>query len=484
MKTFLNHIPTAGHCLLLLLFVLFTGQAACATPYQASLRSTIRSLDKPLLRYIHRDSLATAYYRLGRSLEDSCGRIAEAADCYIACDRLRPSDPLLRGRVNACMAYLCTQKSRHDLSLVFNQRSTEAFRQSGDTLYYAYGLLYLSENYSQLHQPHTADSLWHKAQAYDLGTAYRACLLEMRGAYFYELQQYDSALHYLLQAAEYPRDNEGRCYNYMRIMQAYTHLGQEPLAYPYAEYVISHSADPYYRSNAYYVAMNKAVEDNDIDRAATYAHAREDDSRAKGELQIQYRLATNKCGDYIANPYPDRPWQIAVAVLALVFCVLCVLLVLQLRRRRRAVSHKDALLHKQHLLIQQQAETLETNQNTLRQMNEALQADRTEDFLLQVRHLREVFPEPRKEWSNYTTLKHDTNPAFLGLCNALEQRHLQENEIRFCVYFLLYEDAPLSRLAAYIYHSPNGIRTTKGRIAHKLGTTAANLRTTLLSLAV
>lgn len=59
-------------------------------------------------------------------------------------------------------------------------------------------------------------------------------------------------------------------------------------------------------------------------------------------------------------------------------------------------------------------------------MNEALFADHTEDFMLQVRHLRSVYPEPRKEWNDYTTLKHDLQPTFLPLCHALEQKNLQE----------------------------------------------------------
>ena len=440
-------------------------------------------LDKPVLRHIYRDSLAASYYQLGRYLEDSCARISEAADCYIACDRLHPRNPVLRGRVNACMAYLCTQQDKNDLALTFNRRSTEAFRRSGDSLYFAYGLLYLSENYSQLGQHHTADSLWHIARTFSLGPAYTARLIELRGAWFYRLQQYDSALTCFLQAADFPRDNESRCYNAMKIMQSYTCLGQETLAFPYAEFIIANSSNPYYTSNAYYTLINYAEATDNVALAATYAHAREDAGRARDQLSGQYSVAVGKCRDYLANPYPNRLRNILLAAAVFVCLALLVLLYVLWHRKRHALMSRDALLLEKDNLIRRQSQSLEDSRHAISHINETLHADRTRDFLLQVQHLRTLFPEPRREWNDYAVLKRDLSPTFLVLCQALE-RQLPENEIRFCIYSLLYDDIPLSQIAAYLYYSPRGIRTTKGRIAQKLGTTAAALRPTLLSLAV
>ena len=449
----------------------------------AALYAAIRTLNKPIIRYTHRNALAAAYYYLGRSLEDSCTRISEAADCYIACDRLCPRNPVLRGRVNACMAYLCTQQDKNDLALTFNRRSTEAFRRSGDSLYFAYGLLYLSENYSQLGQHHTADSLWHIARTFSLGPAYTARLIELRGAWFYRLQQYDSALTCFLQAADFPRDNESRCYNAMKIMQSYTYLGQETQAFPYAEFIIANSSNPYYTSNAYYTLINYAEATDNVALAATYAHAREDAGRARDQLSRQYSVAVGKCRDYLANPYPNRLRNILLAAAVFVCLALLVLLYVLWHCKRHALMSRDALLQEKDNLIRQQSQSLEDNRHTISHLNETLYADRTRDFLLQVKHLRTVFPEPRKEWNDYATFKHDMSPTFLVLCQTLEQQ-LPEKEIKFCIYTILYEDVPLAQIADYCYYSPNGIRTTKGRIAQKLGATAASLSSTLLTLAV
>lgn len=449
----------------------------------AALYAAIRTLDRPVTRHLHRDALAAAYYYLGRNLEDNYARISDAADCYIACDRLHPRNPVLRGRVNACMAYLCTQQDRDDLALTFNRRSTEAFRLSGDTLYYAYGLLYLSENYSQLGQHHTADSLWHIAGTYSLGSDYTARLLELRGAWFYQQQQYDSALTCFLQAADFPRDNESRCYNAMKIMQSYISLGEDAQAFPYAEFIVARSSNPYYTSNAYYTLINHAEATNDVALAATYAHAREDAGRERNRLSGQYSVAAGKCRDYLANPHPNRLWNILLAVAVLGCVALLVLLYVLWLRKRHALMSRDALLQEKDNLIRQQSQSLEDNRHTISHISETLHADRTRDFRLQVKHLRTLYPEPRKEWNDYATFKRDLSPTFLTLCQTLEQQ-LPEKEIKFCIYIILYEDIPLAQIADYLCYSPRGIRTTKGRIAQKLGSTAATLSSTLLTLAV
>ncbi len=449
-----------------------------------ALRVAIQTLNTPTGRLCYRNALADAYYFLGRYMEDSCTLPDQAAAYYIACDRLKPSDPIRRGRVNACMAYICSNAGEDSLALIFNERSTEAFRESGDTLYYAYGLLYLSENHSQMRHHAVADSLWRQAQSFHLGSTYSTRVAEVRGTYFQNRQAYDSALVYYMQALDNQREGESRSYTCMKIIQTYEGLHTPEKSYPYAYYIATHSTNPTYISNACYTLIEEAANTNDVEMAAYYAHLREDVSRERGTIRSQYSIAAVQCEEYLTDSDPERVWKIVIYILMVILCTECIVLLVSSFRHRHLVTQKDALLQKQDILIQQQADTLENNLQTLQQMNEALFADHTEDFLIQVRHLRSVYPEPRKEWNDYTTLKHDLQPTFLPLCHALEQKNLQEYEIKFCIYLLLYEDATLSQLAEYIYHSSNGIRTTKGRIANKLGSTAANLRQTLLQMSV
>lgn len=73
----------------------------------AALACAIETLDKPITRKLAREELAKAYYLMGRNLDDYHHNFADAADYYIAADRLKTKDLILRGRINSCMGYIC-----------------------------------------------------------------------------------------------------------------------------------------------------------------------------------------------------------------------------------------------------------------------------------------------------------------------------------------------------------------------------------------
>lgn len=94
--------------------------AHCLYTDTSALRYTIRTLNTPAGKRKHHNALAAAYYYLGRNVSAN-NAIVEAANCYIACDCLHPDNPVLRGRVNSCMAHCCC---RQDKALCFYQRSS------------------------------------------------------------------------------------------------------------------------------------------------------------------------------------------------------------------------------------------------------------------------------------------------------------------------------------------------------------------------
>ncbi len=124
----------------------------------AALHAAIGTLCKPITRYLHRNTLTAAYYYMGRNLSAN-NAIPDAAECYIACDRLHPDDPIRRGRVNTCMAYICTWQCDDSLSLVFYKRSSLAFLESVNNTRYAHSLLSQCQSLQNLHRFEEADSL-------------------------------------------------------------------------------------------------------------------------------------------------------------------------------------------------------------------------------------------------------------------------------------------------------------------------------------
>ena len=112
----------------------------------AALGRAIRSLDNPFGRLFQRNTLGKAYYYMGRNLSMS-NQIAEAAECYIEADRLQIDDPIYRGRVNSCMGYICAQNNNDSLALIFYERASEDFKESGNEWRYAQSLLNLISCY-------------------------------------------------------------------------------------------------------------------------------------------------------------------------------------------------------------------------------------------------------------------------------------------------------------------------------------------------
>ena len=151
----------------------------------AALGKAIRSLDNPFGRLLMPNTLGKAYYYMGRNLSFA-NEIADAAKCYIEADRLQIDDPIYRGRVNVCMANICAQNSCDSLALIFYERASENFQESGNDWYYAHTLLDKSESRICIRDYAVADTLLQIAQSYQLDSAYRARYLETHGLYFYE----------------------------------------------------------------------------------------------------------------------------------------------------------------------------------------------------------------------------------------------------------------------------------------------------------
>lgn len=222
--------------------------------------------------------MAKAYYYLGRNYEADT-LVANAAECYVAADRQQPDDDILRGRINSCMGYLCSQQYADSVALIFYQRATRYFRKSGDERRYANSLLNETRRLIVLNHFTEADSIWQLAEQYQGDSMYIARLYETRGLYYDRQQMYDSALVWLLSIEDYPLSNTAKCSAYIKIVQAYDTLHLIEQAEPYARYIVEHSDVLNFVSNAYYNLVLNAQRRQNADEVAKYAHLREDAGR-------------------------------------------------------------------------------------------------------------------------------------------------------------------------------------------------------------
>ena len=186
----------------------------------AALGKSIRCLDNPFGRLLMSNTLGKAYYYMGRNLSFS-DQIAEAAKCYAAADRLQIHDPIYRGRVNSCMGYICAQNNKDSLALIFYERASKHFKESGNEWYYAHNLLNISRRYTELHLFYQVNSVLKIAETYQLDSTYYARYLETRGLYFYEQEKYNTALIFFQHALYYWKENDQKYFCYLKMMQAY-----------------------------------------------------------------------------------------------------------------------------------------------------------------------------------------------------------------------------------------------------------------------
>ena len=433
-----------------------------------ALRQTIHALNNPLGRTFKRNTLAKAYYYMGRNLEDDYNQVERAAECYIEADWLKIENPLYRGRVNSCMAGICANYNQDSLSLLFYERALDNFERSENEWYYANGLLNICMIKCAAKQFAEADSLWKMAASYSFDDSYRWYLNDVRAIYFYYQNisfSPDSIVYYL-------RKNPiNDSYRASTLSNAYYDLEQMDSAVYYAWETIEKFNVPSHQVSAYYILHKYAILNNDILAADSLAGLRMDVKRKAETEKIDSLNAIQLFQDYL---YYCKTfiWRVIGYSALIITLVLVVLGILWYWRKKK--KHVDA-----------QVEALQSAEEEYQQTIEEQRQQRHDALMSHIELVRTRHPKPDKKWNNdYSVFRNELNQSLLGLLDKLAEKKLSEKEIRLCVYCLLYYDISTKVLAEYMIYSAVGIRTFKQRTAQKLGTTAANLYDFLVEMAI
>lgn len=433
----------------------------------AALGRTIRSLDNPLGRLFMRSTLGKAYYYMGRNLEDYHQQIIEAAECYIEADRLQIDDPIYRGRINSCMGYICTQNNNDSLALIFYERASENFKESGNEWYYAQNLLNVAFRTIQLHQFSRTDSLLQLAQTYSLDSAYQARYYETRGLYHYELQQYDSALVYLQRGLNYWQSEEEKCFSYLKIMQIYYKIQMIDSSVHYAKKIVAVSHNPNYISNAYYCFMLQAKLQNNTEWLSQYASAREDMNRILEKQKEPYSQSIITIKEYLLNPFPHRRMYILLVCITFL-CLLCIIGIFIYRNHNSKTDAQINLLSK-HMQVQQKY--FHINQQLLAFENNRL-------------NILYKYRTPHKRWRKYSLLQRDVDCWLHDWLLSVNALPLSEQEKIFCSISLIYPHMTDVEIADFICYGKEGIRVFKNRMLKKLGVSSSDFPDFLRNLSI
>ena len=441
----------------------------------AALNFAIETLNGPLGYLFAKQELAKAYYFMGRNfyyLND----FAKAADYYILCDRLNPTDPLYKGRINSCMGYLCKQDSCFEEALEFYDRANIAFERTGDKRRVANGLVSIAEQYVNLKDYAKADSVLKIAAGYDVDSAHYARMVDVYALSLYNQQLYDSALVHLLSIKDYPRNLDARCYSYQLIMHCYEFQNQLIECPYYAQYIINNSKNPSFRSNAYFFLMYDAKNRNAVEELARHSTCREDEDRNLQHVSESYAQASAKLRDYLNNPYSIHTKEILIVL----FCII-VLAVWAIWYSRKRINIKIA---SQKKLMEQ--EFAQWKDGILQKMNEEKaisEIEKRKMILNVVMDYADEFAIDKPIWDNDTKLFRLADSCFGFIIYRLKHTyHLRNSELKICLMVLL--DFPNKEIARIVSYKEDSYPTIKRRLATKLGTSSTEMRNFLLDLIV
>ena len=418
----------------------------------AALGRVIRSLDNPFGRLFQRNTLGKAYYFMGRNLEDNYQQVAEAAKCYIEADRLQIDDPIYRGRVNSCMGYISAKNNNDSLALIFYERASEDFKESGNKWRYAQMLLTIAYHHINLHQFLIADSLLQIAKSHQLDSSYQARYYETCGLYYYEQQQYDSALIYLNRGLNYWQSEEDKCFSYLKLVQIYLRLNATDLALPYAKLIIDYSKNPNYIANAYYCLLLDAKENNDVNLLSRYTHARTDALKLLRDNTKTNAEVIPKLLEYLTNPHPWR-WVWISFPIIIILCIFFAIGIWIYRKRTRSANEQIDVLS---IHLRTREENILHQQSLL-------------DFEKGLTEIMDKYHSPRNQWRHYSTLKKDIAPWLRDWTAKLDTLPLSEQEKIFCTLSLIYPNLSDIEIADFMCYAKGSIRVLKNRIFKKIG---------------
>ena len=326
-------------------------------------------------------------------------------------------------------------------------------------------LLTIAQHRINLHNFLVADSLLQLAQSYQLDNAYSARFYETRGLYFYEQQQYDSALVYFQEGLDYWQSKKDKCFSWLKMMQVYLAINDLTKALPYSQLILETSNNPNYLSNAYFCLIQNAKANNNVELLATYSHQRADINRLLAQQNECYSLAHQRLQTYLSNPHPLR-WVWITLSLIVVICIILAIGAVVYRQRNRIACEQIVNLSVQ---LEEQANYLQKQ-------------ERTSHYEKCLEKIRITYPAPLTKWNNYDQLKTDVAPYLRDWLQALDQLGLTNREKVFCIFTFVYPQLSAAGLATYLCNTEKTVRVLKTRLVKKLGIPSSQLHFFLQNL--
>ena len=423
----------------------------------AAFQSVIRTYDRPVVRCLKHSDLGKAYYYLGRNYEDYHQRYLSAAKCYTRSDQCHISDPIMRGRVSSCMAYMCSLSGEHTLALDFAQKGLTYYESAEDTIRYAHGLLNVVQLYRSFEMYDSADSLFSIVSTLALDSNTLTRFYEQKGYYYYDTQQYDSSLLYFHRSLNILVCNPNKFYTLHSIMKS--HYRQDCLdsAVHYARAVLQSAYSPIC-ANACYVLMEDAEQRGDAEAVAEYAHLRADLQKEVGSTRSDREEGAKYIKQY--NAHQSNIGKRALLIFIGIVFVISVLFAIaytyykRLTRARKEATHRTQEMHQHHVKT-------------------------TEKLEKQLDLFAEYMEQHDEMWADDAAFLNTINLYLWNMADTLRASYpLSVQDLKICVLTLL--NMSRKEMAAKLFRAESSIPQMRARVAKKAGVSTQELRDFLI----
>ena len=423
--------------------------------------------------FVHCTSLLRTYshacYHYGKLLRAKDNPVA-AMQVFIAATHSHTRDYHILGRVYSNMGDICHLAGEYPLSYDMFERSADMFLRNGDTLLYYYGLNNMAFELAEQGKKEEVFSMLSIIDEQYSDPYIYAKTWETKAELYRIIGQYDSAIYCV---NKYKELGYSEANTIIIMAQAYDELGKRDSALVYAQMILADSSSCYQnRFNALYIASHYdstlcASEISELNSQ------REDIRYYEYEPQKEKLTEATQLLSKTLNHKPDLTWlySICCTILLIGIC-----LFIYTRRKRK----RQELLSQELDILEQATTAIQKKHNDLTECY-LTEHKRIEDEINNRCSMLQTNESIKKKlaWRDYKKMCNIVDKQFYLLASKLHDKHsLKETEIRICILTLL--NCSSEQMAELLYKSPTSIGTLKRRVAHKLETTSAEMRSHLI----
>ena len=424
------------------------------------------------VRNIYPIDYARANYYYGRLLRTR-GDQPAAMLAFLNVVHSRTEDHTIKGRSWSNIANICRIAADHELAYDIYKYSADEFLKANDSTAYYYALNNMAVDLAEMNREQETISLFNIITEQCSINEVLIKILETKAIFFFNIQQYDSAIFYINQFQHFGNQEPT---GYLVKAQAFDGLGQKDSAVYYAQKTIENAPTWFDLNNAYYIIANDDSNKNK-EEVLQIAADRSDVQKLIEVRQGKLSQATQLLQQDL-NRKPNLGWLFAMVGTSLAIGVIIVIYMKRKRRKHQLVSQQVNDLLQKHDELSARTYLLEQK---LSQRQKKMLFE-IESFCKTIQNDSDL--KKKLSWNDFDKMCAVADERMYGLATKLKERYNMDlNNLRLCILITIgnFTNSEMADLLSYDEHT---FRTIKNRVARNLNISGKNMRDFFLNLMI